>query len=182
MFVRPGGKVNREKGVALVTVMMFLMVMTIIGIAAMQSSTLQQWMSGSSRDQDIAFQAAENAVREGENWISTQLTQPAIQAGGCTAPCQVVWAKDAPEINAGLFLDHAWWNSGTNIRTGAAIAGVKTPPQYVIEDIGRVRNSEDSKKWYSRPPGSELYRVTARGTGQTDDSRSVVQSTYARRF
>lgn len=182
MSVCSGEKVNREKGVALVTVLMFLMVMMIIGVAAMQSSTLQQWMSGSSRDQDISFQAAENAARQGEAWIEALVVPPPMQNGNCSAPCLVVWKKDAPEINSGLFLDHVWWNAGTNIRSGAAITGVPTPPKLVVEYVGFSRDSNGSLLWASQPYGGELYRVTARGTGVTDDSRSVVQSTYSKRF
>lgn len=50
-----------ERGIAMVTVLLFLAVMTMIGLAAMQSSGLQERMSGNMRDQDVAFQAAENA-------------------------------------------------------------------------------------------------------------------------
>ena len=49
--------------------------MTLLGVSSMSTSNLEEKMSGNSRDREIAFQAAESALREAErivqnNWGS----------------------------------------------------------------------------------------------------------------
>jgi len=173
---------RHERGIALVTVLVFMVILSIIGMAAMQSSGLQEKMSGNMRNQDVAFQAAETAVRQGELWVEQLVSQPALQSVACTGACEVVWDKNDALINGGNFTDHAFWDAGTNLRTGTAIAGVNSAPKLVVEDAGYIRDMSSSLLWSSNPIGSELYRVTARGTGETDEARSVIQTTYAKRF
>ena len=56
----------REKGVVLVVALIFLLMLSLIGVRAMQGTTIQEKMSGNLRDQYSAFNAAEAALREGE--------------------------------------------------------------------------------------------------------------------
>jgi type IV pilus assembly protein PilX len=55
---------HNEKGVALLTSLIFLVVLTILGLAGMRSTTMQERMSGNLRDQSVATQAAEAALRD----------------------------------------------------------------------------------------------------------------------
>ena len=61
----------QQRGLALFTIMIFLLVLTIIGISSMQTSSLQQIMAGNMQWNNIAFQAAEtglNSTVENNNW------------------------------------------------------------------------------------------------------------------
>lgn len=179
-----------ERGIAMISVLMFLLIMTIIGMAAMQSSSLQERMAGNMRDQDVSFQAAENALREGEAWLAAQTSMPTVSASGaanCDPYCNsTVWELNASQINGGNFLDHAnVWDAATkNVRAGTSVGSEASAPQYVIEYNKFI--SDPASSLNIGQPGDELgrqlFRVTARGTGLTDDSRSVTQSTYAKRF
>lgn len=114
-----------ERGVALISVLIFLLVMTIIGAAAMQSSTLQQWMSGSTQDQNVAFQTAEAGVSQGEQWLGQAgwnvgnpppgTTFPLEQKVDCPGqPCNVVWPYDnAANIpnSSTRYLDATFWET-----------------------------------------------------------------------
>ena len=53
---------SEQKGAALVTSLMILFVLTLVGVSAMQSSTLEEKMSGNLRNTNIAFQAAESCL------------------------------------------------------------------------------------------------------------------------
>lgn len=95
-----------------------------------------------------------------------------------------MWTLDAAEINGGNFLNHAFWDAGTNLRPGTAVAGAATPPQFVLEYDQFISDPSGSIN-IGQPGdenGRELFRVTSRGTGETDASRSVIQSTYVKRF
>jgi len=58
------GVINQQKGLALLTIMIFLVVLTIIGLSSMRTSRLEQMMSGNTQWSNIAFQAAESALVE----------------------------------------------------------------------------------------------------------------------
>ncbi|MBK8524726.1 MAG: hypothetical protein IPL58_11910 [Betaproteobacteria bacterium] len=60
---------RREGGVVLVTAVMFLVVLTLLVISMMRTSILEERMAGYSRDWNIAFQAAESALRAAEREV-----------------------------------------------------------------------------------------------------------------
>ena len=171
---------ENEKGMALVIVLVFLVVMTIIGVAAMQSSSLQEKMSSNVRDQNVSFQTAEAAVREGEAWVESLVGRPPVQSGNCIAPCQVVWPLGNAANNSSDFLNPVFW-TGANVWTGTPVQGAKSAPGLVVEAVG-VSTLGESLKWTSDPQGVDVFRVTAHGTGETDDSQSVIQTMYGVNF
>ena len=60
---------HKQTGSALIVALSMLLVLTILGVASMQSSSLQEKMAGNSRDSQVAFQAAEAALRAGELYV-----------------------------------------------------------------------------------------------------------------
>ncbi|MFK7958395.1 MAG: PilX N-terminal domain-containing pilus assembly protein [Lysobacterales bacterium] len=65
---------GRQRGVALLMGMMMLLVLTLISVSSMQGSTMQEKMSGNVRETALAFQTAEDIVRQAE----TRLAEGAI--------------------------------------------------------------------------------------------------------
>lgn len=55
-------RIDNQTGLALVTAMVFLVILSIIGISSMRNSTLEQSMSGNIQDQNHAFQLAESGI------------------------------------------------------------------------------------------------------------------------
>ena len=51
-----------ERGAALVTSLVILVILTLIGVSALRNVTLSERMSGNLRDTNIAFQAAESCL------------------------------------------------------------------------------------------------------------------------
>lgn len=60
-----------QRGAALATSLILLLMLTLIGVTAMQSTTLEEKMAGNLRSEHLAFQAAEAALRAGEEWLQT---------------------------------------------------------------------------------------------------------------
>ena len=60
---------NVQNGSALIISLVFLLILTMIGVASIQDSTLQERMAGNERDRNLAFQAAEAALRVGEDHL-----------------------------------------------------------------------------------------------------------------
>lgn len=59
----------KQQGSSLIICMIFLLLLTIIGISSMQSATLQEKMVGNAVDENRAFQSAEGALRAGEKYV-----------------------------------------------------------------------------------------------------------------
>jgi type IV pilus assembly protein PilX len=57
-------KITQQKGAVLMISLIVLLLITLIGTAAIQTSTLEEKMAGNLFDKNIAFQAAESALRE----------------------------------------------------------------------------------------------------------------------
>jgi len=61
---------RRQQGVVLVVSLLMLLVLTLIGLAATRSTTLEERMTANQNDAAVAFQAAEAALRDGEGQMS----------------------------------------------------------------------------------------------------------------
>ena len=65
-----------QAGAALLVALVFLIVLTILGLATMRGTTLQERMAGGSRDYNLALQAAEAALRDAEIDLSSLGNRP----------------------------------------------------------------------------------------------------------
>jgi type IV pilus assembly protein PilX len=174
---KPGSP--KQGGAILVVSLILLLVMTILALTVSQTARMQERMAGNARDTDLAFQAAEAALRGAEQFLWAQPSQPIPCS---SAPCQV-YQKDALSAVDLRVQTPAWWTTNAN-EYGAAgtrqVTGVKRDPQFVIEELGFTPYSLTVGKGV--PAGRTFYRNTAHGTGGTDAARSVVESTFTRPY
>ena len=61
---------SQQKGAVLIVALLFLVILTILGITAMSGTTMEERMSGNSRDINVALQAAEAALRDARRDIN----------------------------------------------------------------------------------------------------------------
>ncbi|AQZ34850.1 pilus assembly protein PilX [Pseudomonas sp. LPH1] len=57
---------HRQQGAVLIVALIMLLLLTIIGLSSMRGTSLQENMAGNMRDINLALQAAEAALRQGE--------------------------------------------------------------------------------------------------------------------
>jgi type IV pilus assembly protein PilX len=169
--------VPAQRGAALMMALIFLVVMTVIGTTAMRISALQEQMAGNARDWNLAFQAAEAALREAETFIQETPVLPEFndedgfyQLNSADRP---VWAGTVPSDGNG-FITYA-----------GALDGTSAPPQYYIEEMSSVRPAGTETETGTPMEESSYYRITAVGYGGAvnDDGTavsSVVLSTVYR--
>ena len=78
---------NRQTGAALITGLIFMVVLTLVAMAGMRTTLMEQRMATNARNRDMAFQAAEAALREGiaklRGGTILKINFPAVGAG-CT--------------------------------------------------------------------------------------------------
>ena len=65
---------QKQQGVTLFIGLIFLIMLSLLGINAAQMSTLEERMSGNVRSRDLAFQAAEAALKHVEQNLATGQT------------------------------------------------------------------------------------------------------------
>jgi type IV pilus assembly protein PilX len=187
-IIRYARSAARQRGSALIFALVFLLVMTVIGVTGMQGTTQQEKMAGNMRNRNLAFQAAEAALRAGEMYVD-----PVIKAGVCNRPAPAAFDGTKgllqPQTTGGD--DGAFWmtwdweniscpNSPTDTSCpddGTTLAEVAEQPRYVIEDISSL-DPVCSACYAGTPPGCYCYRITARGVGGTTDAIVILQSTY----
>jgi type IV pilus assembly protein PilX len=174
----------RQSGAALIVAMIMLLVMTLLGVSAMQGTMLEEKMAGNFRDRDLAFQAAEMAVRDGENWLVTLSAEPDFAAKDDFTG--KVWQTADLE---NLVNESPWWESTTVdsfALYGQAVSGlqiVESDPVRIIERIAFLRDSASLTIGLPQDSsGRVLYRITSEGTGGTASAKVVVQTVYAKRF
>ena len=59
-----------QRGAILIVSLLLLLVMTLIGVTAVSTTTLQEKMAGNNRQRQLAFQAAGAALRDAETWLT----------------------------------------------------------------------------------------------------------------
>ncbi|MCQ4313672.1 pilus assembly protein PilX [Stutzerimonas sp. VN223-3] len=62
---------SKQQGAVLLVALIMLLLLTILGAAAMRDTNLQERMAGNMRDHNLAFQAAEAALRFAEQEVKT---------------------------------------------------------------------------------------------------------------
>ena len=181
--VRPLSRPPRaQRGIALVVALILLVLITLMGLAAMHGTILQQKLASNLYDREVAFQSAEAAVRAAT--VQLQIN-PGIIARNCQAGG--VTCLSNPFTDPGLPT-----GSIHNVPTGTA-SGQYTPgsmatanPQYVVENMGnwvdQSTNTGFGSTANSRNYGVQgasgtaiYYRITARsGDPAVVGDRAVV--------
>jgi len=169
-----------QRGSALIVSLLILLVLTLIGVTSMSTTSLQSKMATNSREYNLAFQAAESALRDGET--DMLMTNPTVFDSSCTTglclPSTVgtpVWSSGSP-----------YWASARlyGSQTGAAaLSFLATPPKYLIEKLPLANPTVPGRAISNLPNyGSgglvQYYRVTAFGTGGNGSAAVMVQSIY----
>ena len=71
----------RQRGVALAVALILLLVITLVGLAAVSGTLMQQKMSANFYDRQVAFQSTEAAMRQAALAIQTATASAAAPAG-----------------------------------------------------------------------------------------------------
>lgn len=178
MIPNPFTPFHKQRGATLMVALILLAVMTLLGLAVLRSTIMDERMAGGMYSRSLAFQSAEAGLREAENVIQSDATLPAsfpTTAGTCNANglCAAIDRATHPEA------DDLWVSGGT-WRTSTATVGMAEPPQYMIEKMGEAPTWYGCDKAIPIAPTclSDRYRITS--VGETEDgSRVLLQTNYA---
>lgn len=153
---------KHQSGVVLPISMIMLLLLTLISITSSQVAGLEEKMASNSKDLNLAFQAAEAALRVGE---AATAGTPTLYTGARTID---------------------WTNAAVTTYSGGTLSGISQAPVYIIESLPATASSapgSGGSLQAGTPPDSTSnlwYRVTAQGTGGTTNAVVILQSTYRR--
>lgn len=159
-----------EKGAALIMGLIFLVMLTLLGVSAMQSAGLDERMAGNRRAHIAAIQTSEATLREAKFYAFVK--EPSAYSNACAMGLCTFGNAPDPSTYA--------WDGSKSISYGVAqgaspilLPGVAVQPQYFVEHIGKVKASGVSN---GDPEG---FRVSAMGTSGDGTARVILQEVFA---
>jgi type IV pilus assembly protein PilX len=191
---------KRSQGSVLIVSLIFLLLLTIVGVSAMNMTNLEEKMTGNFRDHDLAFQTAETALLDAEAYvedtfdINQALTDPACTGSICykascdgglcfhgefkdsSNPVDSCVTGDEKEWE-----DNTIWSGTTKTRPiGTQVAGTVQNARYIIEFRCFVpkdpTNANPDKNVFAQ--WSPAFRITALASGASTDAQVMLQSIY----
>jgi len=143
---------QRQRGISLVVALILLIATSILAIAVLRSSSLQERMSANLRDRSLAFQAAEAALRYAQddvlavgNWHSALPTAAHCSSlGVCPAGSAPSWkplpsgAYDSARLAAAPEYWIEYLGTGPSRKGGCDTVGPVDPPADCTSPIYRI--------------------------------------------
>jgi type IV pilus assembly protein PilX len=173
---------QRESGVILIVVLVMLLAVMILGVSAFLTTSLGERIAGNSRDRQVAFQAAESALRDAEVMMGEDTDGPfqPLRVNQFSAACTNGYCRSSTAAPIWSGLSEADWVSSKTWAYGAAsgaaaIANVASQPRYVIEYQETVQPIEPGK------PCIALFLITARAAGIGSTTNVMLQSVFRMR-
>jgi type IV pilus assembly protein PilX len=145
---------RNQQGAVLIIALIMLLLLTIIGLSSMRGTSLQESMAGNMRDSNLALQAGEAALREGEKVVNDKFLNNTLST-----------LEAAP-------LSGAY----------GSFPGVSANPEYKITLLAKLRTSTEAGVPVDEE--GALVRVEADGYGVSTNidnsatSRAQLRSTF----
>jgi type IV pilus assembly protein PilX len=199
---------RRQQGAVLFVALVFLLLLTLLGITASSTSILQERMTGGMRNAQLAMMGTESTLRGGEIDLWTAAARSSFGSGGLALPpcgysgvqpCAYQRTNGIPDNRTTKFRGSRTWlaSSGdgameyaetvSGLTDEEATASLATQPRYMIEDLGldTAANGEGNMGGSNlSAPGAEgtpkfhLFRVTARSQGGSDTLLRASESVF----
>jgi type IV pilus assembly protein PilX len=173
---------KKERGSALIFALAMLLILTLLGITAVSTSTLQQKMAGDMRDQHVAQQTGDSILRDGQGWLYNMVSKPSPICPPSAA--ERIWdgtgvCSAGTELPDVATQTDSWW-SGSGYLATLAYNFASQEPRYVLEQIEAVPDSP------GLAPGQPkkyrfYYQITGWSVGSSNFARGLFQSVFAKR-
>ncbi len=168
---------DKQQGAALLVALIMLLISTLIGLASIRGTTLNEKMSSNMYDRSLSYQAAESALRAAEASLENDQTQ-GVDCTDINELCPPMPANTFDTVDT-----TGWTDVGNTYLVNDLL--LDSSPQYYIEKMGEVGGTDELDLGSSAncsnyagcdqtPPTAAQFRITARSGVPADDGRSVV--------
>jgi type IV pilus assembly protein PilX len=192
----------RQHGVALVVALVLLVVVTLVGLAAIRGTGLQEKMAGNAFDRAQAFQLSEAIQDLTTRTVVLANPGPTPQNcgnagnGGCqpgitdctSAPCEENPATDTTHSYPWVqFPIDSTASGAANVNSLVSVYG--NTPDYLVQYMGQCTNTGGGKFKFTNDENntggggslvvtSQCYRITTRDGAAAGRSQIVLQAIY----
>lgn len=172
----------KQRGFTLLASLIFLVLLTILGISMFGGFSQNELMSGNMREKARALDSAQILLNDAQSWLVANTysggsnwnqgiacaSNAAITVAGASKPviCNDALSNATSVPWAGFYMDKT--PSGMSVSTTGGVDKYAASPSYYIQYIGISINT---------PPGG-VYKVTATGQGGNSNAVAVVQAVY----
>ena len=162
---------TRQSGLALVSALLMLVIITLLGVSLFLGVTLQQKAAGNSLQKTRALEVAQSVVTAAENWLNgeSQKQSPLSCSSNVTSfrLCAIAPIRPADPTT--------WVNAGATdvalpklkVSASGGVDTYATKPVVWITYLGRA----------TMGPGS-LYEIDAQASGGNANTVAVIQTVY----
>ena len=181
-------RINQQRGAVLIISLIMLLLLTLIGVSGTQATGLEEKMAGNMRDETLAFEAAETALRAGESIV--KLNPPAFSVGSNGTGGTGLYTTVGTDARSSGYWQTVDWNSNTAVAaySGGSLSHIKSAPRYIVEELPSSTSTSTTTNTNGSfeagtPSNSQTvswYRITARGTGGSDNAVVMLQSIIRR--
>ncbi|GHD64574.1 pilus assembly PilX family protein [Jeongeupia chitinilytica] len=147
---------RNQQGFVLVVSLILLVIVTILVVNAMRVTTMNEKMAGNYMDRNRAYQAAEQALRQGESLLQNN-------AETCLSGCTGSNVNGVGAVASGNAVPSTWSDNGAS--NANVITGQATSAKYLVNQLSDTLRPVDKSS-------CKAYSIMGRGQGI--DSRSVV--------
>jgi type IV pilus assembly protein PilX len=171
----------RQRGVALVTSLLLLLIITILAVSMFRSFGTQEKIAGNVREKERALHASESAQQYAEWWL-LQNNNTAIGASQCAAGSQ------AASPTQGQICNQTPQQAGMNLIVVPWVTQITyTPQNMVLVGQPAVAGNPpyfNTPAFYIADRGvaadgaGEAYQIDAYGYGSAANTVAVVESVY----
>jgi type IV pilus assembly protein PilX len=187
---RAPGRRAGQRGISLITTLIFMIAALALGLSVMGVTVMQERIIGNTKDQDLAFQAAEATLRDAEADVNTNVTASTVFTDICTSGlCTVPSLRATPNANPVDQQSGFSWSTAGQVRAYGQYTGapalptgmLSSTPVYVIEKIGAMGTPSGESMVLGAAPSSTGtgYRITVRAVGARAETVVYLQSIYA---
>ena len=183
-----GNNKQKQEGIVLFMSLVMLLLLTILGVSSIQTTSLQLRMARNANDGNLAFQAAEVALRDGEDLLEelnnlTDFGDPLDDLESNEANGYYFEAAPGDPPNWKNLGD---WTGGGFRTSETQITGAEQP-KYIVEHVQTIIADADALNLDNIGEDigagrTEVFRVTARGYGASADAQVMIQGTYGKQF
>lgn len=185
-----------QRGATLVIALLILVMIMMYGIPAAMNSTQNERMAGNTRNRDLAFQAAESALKIADNFMNAETfvtLDPRFDPNAddnCSDHTNGFLCDGESHANdAAYWRDTFAWNIASNAPASnytltSSLEGLTVQPRYVVERMPVVQFCQANPTQLSTAcPGNPVidkhyYRVTAMGVGKDSSAVVILQAMY----
>ncbi len=176
----------RQRGAVLVVGLIFLVLLMLLGVTVLNVATQEERMAGSARDRARAFEAAERALRDCEQYLGSPLP-PRFSNDGSLDPG--MYFVPLPLGNVVTAPPDVWqtinWDAAQNTNSSGSarwttVSGTVGPAKCIVERINDVGRQNYSLRAELPQQKDTAYLVSARGVGANAGTQVFLQSHYIR--